>query len=347
MVSLTIDSSNELHNILQRISGKKVLVVGDLILDHYIEMITKRFAREAPIPISRVINERSFAGGAGNLAVNLGVLGSKVFVVGAVGEDHEGIILEGIMSKNNINTEGIIRISERYTTLHTRYYLDKELHLRIDREITHNLNKNIIDKLSANIREIVKNNNIDCICVADYDKGTITPTLLRYLASLANEYNIMIFGQPMIRHYLDFIGFTAIKSNMREASRSTGISILNESSLHNLGINLLSRLSCKYLILTRGSRSLTAFEENNIINIPSLTPSREFRKSIGIRDAMMAIFSLSLSSGSDLLHASILCNIAASLATHGPYTLILSKDKLEAYIDKIKGQLITKIPLHR
>ncbi len=346
MISLTIDSSKELMNILQRISNKNILVVGDLILDHYVEMRSKGLAREAAIPISKVINEYSFAGGAANLAMNLVALGNKVFVVGAIGEDHEGNILKDIMNKNNINTEWIVNIKDRCTTLHTRYYLDKALHLRIDREVTNDLSKSIIDKLSAKIREIILNNKIDCICVTDYDKGTITPRLLRAIISLANEYNIITFGQPMIRHYLDFIGFTAIKSNMSEASRATGISILNESSLHNLGINLLTRLSCKYLVLTH-ARGLTSFEENNIINIPSLVSSYELKRVIGIRDAMMAILALSLSSGSDLLHASILCNIAAAIAIPGAYTSILNKDEFEAYIDKIKGQLITKIPLHR
>ena len=163
---------------------------------------------------------------------------------------------------------------------------------------------------------------------------------------LAKEKGIPIYGQPMVKHYLDFIGFTAIKSNIREASKATGISILNESSMHNLGINLLTRLSCKYLILTRGSKGLISFEDNSIISIPSLTP-KEFRRSVGIRDAMTAILSLALVSEADLLEASLLCNIAAAIATQGPYTVILSKEEFKDYIDRFEAQLITKVPLHR
>lgn len=345
MVSFTIDSKNRLHEILQKIDGKNVLVVGDLILDHYVEMVTKKLAREAPIPVSKVIDERSYAGGAGNLAANMASLGANVHVAGVIGEDHEGDILDKILNRDGIDTNGIIRIN-RDTSLQTRYYLDRHLHLRIDREVTRELDKSLTDELFEKIRSIVDTNELNCICVSDYDKGTITPRLLRYLVTLANEKSIPIYGQPMIKHYLDFIGFTAIKSNIREASKATGISILNESSMHNLGINLLTRLSCKYLVLTRGKKGLISFEENNIISIPSLTP-KEFRRSVGIRDAMTAILSLALASEADLLEASLLCNIAAAISTQGPHTVILSRQEFKDYIDRFEAQLVTKVPLHR
>lgn len=343
MASFTIDSRNRLHEILEKVNGKKVLVVGDLILDHYVEMIAKKLAREAPIPVSRVINERTYAGGTGNLATNISSLGGDVHIAGAIGKDYEGDKLDEILRKNGIDTSCIMRI-DRCTSLKTRYYLDKHLHLRIDREVTRDVEKDLTDRLFDGIRSIV--DDIDCICVSDYDKGVITPRLLKHLVNLANEKGIPIYGQPMINHYLDFIGFTAIKSNIREASKTTGISILNEASMHNLGINLLTRLSCKHLVLTRSKEGLIAFEENNIITIPSLV-TKEFRRAIGIRDAMTAIFSLALVSGADLLEASLLGNIAAAIATQGSYTVILSKQEFKDYIDRFEAQLITKVPLHR
>ncbi|GIU71297.1 MAG: RfaE bifunctional protein, domain I [Candidatus Nitrosocaldaceae archaeon] len=345
MASFTIDARNRLHEILQRIGSKNVLVVGDLILDHYIETATRKLAREAPIPVSKVIKERSFAGGAANLAVNITSLGSKVHIAGVVGRDYEGEELDSILRKEGIDTNAILKI-DRDTTLQTRYYLDNHLHLRIDREVTDDLPKYIADKLFENIKDIIDSNKIDCICISDYDKGTITPRLLKHINILAKEMNIPVYGQPMVKHYLDFIGFTAIKSNIKEASKATGISILNESSMHNLGINLLTRLSCKYLILTRGKKGLIAFEDNSIISIPSLV-EKEYRRSVGIRDAMTAILALALSSEADLLEAALLCNIAAAISTQGPYTLILSKKTYHDYIDRFEAQLITKVPLHR
>ena len=346
MVSFTIDSRNRLQEILKSMDRKKVLVVGDLILDHYVEMITKKLAREAPIPVSKIINETSYAGGAGNLACNLASLGAKVFVSGVVGKDYEGSKLYEILEGMKIDTSNILAI-DRPTTLETRYYLDRHLHLRIDRENSKAIDKSITEKIIDSIANTIDKEDLDCICVSDYDKGVITPRLLKSIVDLANSKGLPLYGQPMVKHYLDFIGFTAIKSNIKEASKATGISILNESSFHNLGIHLLTRLSCKYLVLTTGRKGLTAFEENSIITIPSLTPSKEFRRAIGIRDAMTAILALALASDAELLEASILCNIAAAIAKQGPYTVVLSRHEFEDYINRFEAQIISKVPLHR
>ncbi len=346
MGSSVADMKDRLYKILQKMDSKHVLVVGDLILDHYIETVTTKLAREAPIPVSKIISENAYAGGAGNLAVNITSLRGKATIVGTIGNDYEGMMLSQILESDGVDISNIIKI-DKQTSLHTRYYVDKHLYLRIDREITRELDKNTTEKLFDNIKSIINSDSIDCICVSDYDKGTITPRLLRYIAELANSKGIPIYGQPMIRHYLDYIGFTAIKSNMKEASKATGISIINESSLHNLGINLLTRLSCKYLVLTTGKKGLTSFEENNIISIPALTSAREFRKAIGIRDAMTAVLSLALCSGAELVEAALLSNIAAAIATPSISTVVLSKKDFENYVDKFETQLISKVPLHR
>lgn len=338
-------TQERLRSILNRIMGKNVIVIGDLILDHYVETTNVKLAREAPIPVSKIVNEYFYAGGAGNLAVNIATLGGNVHVVGTVGNEYEGEKLIDILNKNNINTS-IIKI-DRKTSVHTRYYLDKHIYLRIDKEDTKDLNKDIVDRLYSNVKSIVNKGGIDCICVSDYDKGTITPRLLRYLVSLSRDRNIPIYGQPMIKHYLDFIGFTAIKSNMKEASKVIGISILNESSLHNLGIHLLNRLSCKYLILTTGKKGLTVFEENSITTIPSLISSKDFKRSIGIRDAMTAILALALCAGADVVDAAILSNIAAAIAIPGMHTVILTKKDFESYIDKFTTKIVNRVPLYR
>lgn len=344
MDTFNIDTKNRLHDILRDMK-KKVLVIGDLILDRYVETIPTRLAREAPIPISRIINEHSCAGGAGNLATNITSLGGHALVVGVIGNDYEGETLLNIFTRDKIDTTGILKI-DRETSLHTRYYVDKSLHLRIDKDVTKDLDRTNTEKLFDNIKSIIKD-DIDCICISDYDKGCITPRLLRYIIMLAKDKSIPVYGQPMVRHYLDFIGCTLVKSNIKEASTATGISILNESSLHNLGINLLTRLSAKYIILTTGKKGLTTFEENNIINIPSFIASESFRKVIGVRDAMTAMLSLALLAGADIVEASLLSNMVAATLTHSITTAVIEKEHLKSYIDRFDKKVITKVPLHR
>jgi len=343
---VAFNSKERLKEVLKGIAGKRVLVIGDLMVDHYVETAAKKLSREAPIPVSDVIAENSFAGGAANLASNIASLGGKVTVVGMVGNDYEGELLRKILAKQGADTSGIIS-SSRPTALKTRYFLDNRQHFRIDREIRSDIDKNLTSELLKSIESNA--GNIDCISISDYDKGTVTPRLINSTVRLAKKQNLPIFGQPKVKHYLDFIGFNCVKSNIREASKATGVSIMNESSLHNIGIHLLSKLECKSLVLTRGGKGLTVFEGNNLIHLPALTPSKEFRRAIGIRDAMMAVLTLSLTAGANILEASILSNIAAAVSNVGAKTLILSMRNFEEYLYEGKEleQPVTQVPLHR
>ena len=342
---MAFNSKERLKEILGRIAGK-VLVIGDLMVDHYVETAARKLSREAPIPVSDVIAENSFAGGAANLASNIASLGGKAAVVGLVGNDYEGELLRSILTKRGVDTAGIITCS-RPTTLKTRYFLDNRQHFRIDRETRSDIDKNLTSELLKSIESSA--GNVDCISVSDYDKGAVTPRLINSTVRLAKKQNIPIFGQPKVKHYLDFIGFNCAKSNIKEASKATGISIMNESSLHNIGIHLLSKLECMSLVLTRGRKGLTVFEGNNMIHLPALTPSKEFTRAIGIRDAMMAVLTLSLTAGANILEASILSNIAAAVSNLGAKTLILAMKNFEEYLYEGKEleQPVTQVPLHR
>jgi len=343
---VAFNSKERLKDVLRGFAGKRVLVIGDLMVDHYVETVARRLSREAPIPVSDVVAENSFAGGAANLASNIVSLGGKAVVVGIVGNDHEGELLKGILAKQGADTAGVITGS-RPTTLKTRYFLDNRQHFRIDRETRDEVDKNLISELLKSIESIV--GKVDCIAVSDYDKGTVTPRLINNIIGLSKENSIPIFGQPKVKHYLDFIGFNCVKSNIKEASKATGISILNESSLRNMGVHLLSKIECRSIVLTRGGKGLTVFEGNNMIHLPALTPSKEFRRAIGIRDVMMAVLTLSLTAGANILEASILSNIAAAVSKHGAETLILSMKNFEEYLYEGKEleQSVTHVPLHR
>ena len=345
MIQVAFNSKERLKEILKGISGKRVLVIGDLMVDHYVETAARKLSREAPIPVSDVIAENSFPGGGANLAANITSLGGKAMVVGIVGNDYEGEQLKKMLKEQGIDTSGIITTT-RPTSLKTRYFLDNRQHFRIDREVRNDVDKSIIDELIIAFQSYQA--KVDCIAISDYDKGTITPKLINRAVSFAKSQNIPIVGQPKIKHYLDFIGFTCVKSNIGEASKATGISIINESSLHNIGIHLLTKIECKSLILTRGSKGLMLFEGNNMVQIPALTPSKEFRRAIGIRDAMTAVLALSITAGANVLEASVLSNIAAAVSRVGAQTLALSTKDFDDYLyDKDLEQKVTQVPLHR
>ncbi len=336
-------SRDRLRDILDRIKGKRILVVGDLMLDHYIETRVKRLSREHLIPVHKVIDEQYSAGGAANLAVNVVSLHGKAHVVGVVGNDNEGHILRSILSSKGINLN--LLTVDRPTPLKNRYHTAGMLYFRVDREVTDDIGREVTSRLVSMVEDVLNTNVIDCICVSDYDKGSVTPLLLRSIASLARDRGLIVVGQPRIRHYLDFIDLDYTKSTLAEATAATGISIMNESSLHNLGVHLLSRLRCKALLLSR-SKGLTIFKDNNMINIPFFAP-KEYMSAIGIRDAQLALFALALAAGADIVEASILSNLVTT-DTIKPETMVITiKDIERALHSKDIAESISQIPLYK
>lgn len=344
MPSSTSISRDRFKDILASITGKKVLVVGDLMLDHYVETRVKRLSREHLIPVNEVVDEQYFAGGAANLAVNIASLGGKVSVVGIVGDDNEGRVLGSILEARGIDVKHVIKSKSRPTPLKNRYHIAGSIYFRIDREVREDVDRDTTSSLIDAVKDCV--DDVNCICVSDYDKGTVTPLLLRSIARIAVEKGIMLIGQPKVKHYKDFIGFDYLRSTLVEAVRATGIRIMNESSFHNLGVHLLSSLNCKALVLSR-SRGLTIFKGNAMINVPVFV-QKEYMTAIGIRDATMAIFALALASNADVVEASILSNVVAATATIKPETMVVSLKDIEASLyNKEIEEGISQVPLYR
>ncbi|MEM4231740.1 MAG: PfkB family carbohydrate kinase, partial [Candidatus Nitrosocaldus sp.] len=304
----------------------------------------KRLSREHLIPVNEVVDEQYFAGGAANLAVNIASLGGKVSVVGIVGDDNEGRVLGSILEARGIDVKHVIKSKSRPTPLKNRYHIAGSIYFRIDREVREDVDRDTTSSLIDAVKDCV--DDVNCICVSDYDKGTVTPLLLRSIARIAVEKGIMLIGQPKVKHYKDFIGFDYLRSTLVEAVRATGIRIMNESSFHNLGVHLLSSLNCKALVLSR-SRGLTIFKGNAMINVPVFV-QKEYMTAIGIRDATMAIFALALASNADVVEASILSNVVAATATIKPETMIVSlKDVESSLYSKEIEEGISQVPLYK
>jgi rfaE bifunctional protein kinase chain/domain len=338
-------SKDKLKSILDGFKGKRILVIGDLMLDHYIETRVKRLSREHLIPVHKVIDERYSAGGAANVAVNINSLGGNAHLIGVIGNDREGSILRDTLASKGIDADLVV--DDRCTPLKDRYHIAGSLYFRADREVTEDVDREVTLRLISSIKNTL-NESIDGICVSDYDKGTVTPLLLRSVTALAKERGLILVGQPKIRHYLDFIDFDYIKSTLAESIASTGISIMNESSFHNMGVHLLSRLNCKALLLN-SSKGLTIFKHNNMINIPFFIP-KEYMSAIGIRDVTLALLVLALTAGADVIEASIISSLVHSTATIRPETMVVTMKDVDHVLtskDKEIIESISQIPLYK
>jgi rfaE bifunctional protein kinase chain/domain len=343
---LALLEKSRLRELVSHFDGKTVLVVGDLMVDRYVSIIARKLSREAPIPVGDLQGEKLSLGGAANLANNIAALGGSAKIFGFVGNDSQGEWIRTSLSSAGVDTGGIETI-ERPTTLKTRYMVNGAQVLRVDREIRSDVKMEKSEPLLRRASDVIS--QCDILAIADYDKGAVTSYLIDSIVLTAKSAGKKIIAQPKVRHYLDFRGVDYLKSNEREASIATGISVLNETGLRNIATNLTTRLGCKAIILTRSEHGVTVFEQNSMTTIPPMIPSSEFARPVGVRDAMTSVLSLAIASGANSFEAAALSNLAAGIRGDRSGTIVVTSEQIARNLDAAERVLesIVQVPVRR
>jgi len=302
-------------------------VVGDLIVSRFVEVAARKLAREAPVPAGDFVGETFLPGGAANLARELVSLGASVSVVGLTGIDEHGSWLKSEFSRSGVSDSGVLSDSGRPTSLRTWMMVNGHHMLRIDREDRRDVPVAVAKKLLVAAEAEIGNS--ECVILSDYDRGAITSLVIGGIVSAAKAAGRIIVAQPKMHHYLDFAGVTYVKSNLEEASHATGMSIVNETSLRNMGVNLLARLDCKAILVTRGETGVVLFDKDNVTMFPPLGGKKNVFSKVGVRDAMTGVFGLAVASGGNSYQASVLSDAAGQARSDLPRNASLSLHDLE------------------
>ncbi len=337
----------KLTSLLQQFQGRKVLVVGDIIVSRFVEVGARKLAREAPVPAGDYIGEIFLPGGAANLGRELVSLGASASVVGLVGSDEYGTWIGSEFEHKGISHAGVITDPTRPTSLRTWIMVNGFHQLRIDREDRRDVPFAMSKKLLAAAEPAIK--DVDCVILSDYDRGAITSVLINGIVSAAHAAGKIVVAQPKMHHYLDFSGVTYVKSNLQEAESATGMAIVNDTSLRNMGVNLLSRLDCKGILVTRGEEGMTLFDRENVTHFPPLGGRKNLFSKVGVRDAMTGVFSLAVASGGNPYQATCLSNVAGAARSDLQRAASLSMHDLETHMEGMADytQRIIQAPVRR
>lgn len=337
----------QLTNVLRQFQGRRVLVIGDLIVSRFVEIAARKLAREAPVPAGDFVGQTLLPGGAANLSRELVSLGASVSLVGLLGADEYGSWLLSEFSKYGLSSEGVVTDATRPTSLRTWYMVNAFHTLRVDKEDRRDvplaMAKTLLSSAEPKIRDI------DCVILSDYDRGAITSYLIEGVVSAAKDAGKIVVGQPKMHHYLDFSGVTYVKSNLEEAAHATGMAMVNETSLRNMGVNLLSRLDSKAILITRGEQGVTLFDRENVTLFPPIGGKKNLFSKVGVRDAMTGAFSLALASGGNPYQAAVLSNVAGEARSELPRIATLSLHDLAARAQEVEEfvQQIVQVPVRR
>ena len=317
---------NELLSFISKFPDARIMVIGDLMVDEYIWGNVSRISPEAPVPVVSVTSESLRLGGAGNVVNNIHTLGGKVLLTGVVGNDEMGRKVIHDLRKMGLETKGIIVEPERVTTVKTRIIAQHQQVVRYDREITRPIQpeniQQILSLLEAGIHEL------DAVLVSDYGKGVICETLMEGVRSLTQKEGKILAVDPKVKNFPFFREVSIITPNHYEAAEAAGRWILNEEDLLAVGHTLLMRLQAKSVLITRGEKGMTLFQNNGeVTHIPTM--AKEVYDVTGAGDTVISVLTLAMASGASAKQAAILSNIAAGIVVGEVGTATTKTSELE------------------
>jgi len=303
--------------IIDNFKNKKILVIGDLILDRYLWGEVERISPEAPVPVVDIKKETFNPGGASNVAWNVSQLGAEVFMSGVVGKDEAGKLLISLIEEKNINPL-IVVDEERPTTEKTRVIAVSQQLLRIDREKRVNLSQSISRKLINQIKHAVK--KIDAVIISDYGKGVVTQNLMNFLKSL----EIPVFVDPKPSNFYLYKGITTMTPNRKEAYEC--VKKDKNVPVEKVGKEIMEFLGIDTLLITLGAEGMAIFEGERITKIPA--KAKKVFDVTGAGDTVISVLTLSKISGASWKEAASLANYAAGYVVGEIGTATVSPEEL-------------------
>ena len=312
--------------------GKRVLVVGDVILDRYLWGRASRVSPEAPVLVVDVDREEYRLGGAANVAHNVASLGATPVLFGVCGCDAASATLRALLRDRGVDTErGMIEDGLRRTTLKTRIIAHHQQVLRADEEtrepLADSARAHLLERLEAALP------GADAVILSDYGKGVLSGALLERLLPELGKRGIPTAVDPKEEQFFRYKGVTVITPNVAEAAQAWGRRIRNETELAEAGFGLREKLGSKSVLITRGEEGMSLFDEEGHTHIP--TKAREVFDVTGAGDTVVATMGAALAARAPLAEACVLANHAAGLVVAHLGTAAATADELVATLGDV------------
>jgi D-glycero-beta-D-manno-heptose-7-phosphate kinase len=303
-------SEKRIKELEKNFSGKKIAVIGDMMLDGYFWGDVKRISPEAPVPVLEVEEEFFRFGGAANVALNISTLGGIPVPVGIIGYDNYGTIFTSLLNEFKIMDDGIVIDESRPTTTKTRVIADNQHVVRIDKESKDYIKESTEKKLFKFIENQI--NELDGIILQDYNKGVLTESLIKNVIDLANKSKKLITVDPKFENFYCYKNATVFKPNRKEAEAKLGAKIFTAEEISIAGKKLLEQLKAKYLLLTLGEEGIAIFENGKPVERME-TKARKVADVSGAGDTVISTLTIAMAAGADILEACYLANYAGGL----------------------------------
>ena len=352
MVTNIADAVPRLKRLIPRLRGKRIGVLGDLMLDRYLWGTASRLSPEAAVPVVDFVEQSECLGGAGNVAANIATLGARVEAFGVTGNDEPGRALQKCLRAANIADKGVLADSKRVTTVKTRIIAKHHHVVRVDQERREPLRTETQERLLRLLFSALK--HLDALVLSDYDKGLITDDFADRVLSAAHQLHVPVFVKPKTSRLYAYRGARAIVCNAKEAGFYVTRSLADEQSVEEAGRALLAHFGCSAVVITRGEKGMSLFEESSPrhIHIPAMglevtyarvgqpgvergATGRQVFDLTGAGDTVLSVLALAAAAGAPLADATMLANTAAGVVVGKLGTASVSPQELTRALQEI------------
>lgn len=346
-----------LKKIVPRMKGKRIGVLGDLMLDRYLWGTASRLSPESPVPVVEFEKQEQFLGGAGNVAANLAALGVRVEAFGVTGgakagEDEAARALRSCLRALGVSDRGVVVDPDRVTTVKTRIIARHQQIVRLDQESRLALGKEVEDNVFRKFAAAVA--KLDGLILSDYDKGVITDSLSERVFTHSHKANVPVFVSPKKPRLFAHRGARVVTCNLLEAGKFVTHILGDEKSVEQAGRSLLAHFGCSAVVITRGEKGMSIFEESSPRHL--LIPATSFEVTYarvgktgvergatgrqvfdvtGAGDTVLSVLAAATAAGASLPDAAVLANTAAGVVVGKLGTASVSPQELTRALDEL------------
>jgi rfaE bifunctional protein kinase chain/domain len=295
--------------IFEKFNHQNILVIGDVMIDRYLNGVVSRISPEAPVPVVSLSDRDNRLGGAANVALNIKALGANPILISVVGTDEEGSLFADLLPQHDLSQDGILQSRTRRTTVKTRVLAAAQQLLRVDSEDLHTLDSEEESALQQIILNLLETKDIQAMLLQDYNKGVLSPSLIEFILKEAHKRNIPTAVDPKKDNFWAYKGVTLFKPNLKEIRESIPFAIdTNQASLDAAGKYIREQLGNTYSMITLSEKGVYFENREESAIIPTLP--RSIADVSGAGDTVISIATLGLAVGLELRTIATLSNLA-------------------------------------
>lgn len=316
------------NDLFESFEDKRILILGDAMIDSYLRGKVERISPEAPVPILDIKNRENRLGGAANVALNIQSLGAEAILCTAIGDDKNADDFMEMMADAKLSTDLVHKVKGRKTSIKHRLISGTQQLMRVDEEDRKQVEETVQDKILNGLKKLLEDQKIDALIIQDYNKGLLSSELNHKVISLCKTYDVLVAVDPKKENFLAFKECDLFKPNLKELREGLNLTLepLNKQNLDEAANELMDQMNCRQVMVTLSDKGVYGNDGNESFIVSAKV--RDIADVSGAGDTVISVATLCLASGAELNMASRIANLAGGLVCESVGVVPVNSEQL-------------------